>query len=404
MSMALDTEIQATDSAVNVDGLAEFCQDLFYTFTRSDQRKWGEAYVRGLVIVPGRKTVRKISELTAGGGAEQCLQQFVNQSTWDWTAVRRDLARHLVREVRPKAWVIKEVIFPKNGTSSVGVARQFPQSSNRLINCQRGLAIFVVGDYECYPVNWRLLLPQSWAKDRTRRRSAHVPDDEAHVPQWRSMLDMIDEMITEWGLQPAPVVADIRSVKRMGPLLQGLEALGLHYLLRVPENRPAVTIDADLSTRRTLSFGEVIGSSLRRNGPWLRTWQVPPTLPGRSPLIVTSLPAEGSGCIHFPETYLAAVPQLPRRARPSRHVAAEWSSARQGAKSTWLTTVDMFSKPDMAELTTLGDRAGHHLDDLYANTGLLHFEGRSFAGWHHHVTLVSVARAWSHLFSAQSAL
>jgi SRSO17 transposase len=102
MSMALDTEIQATDSAVNVDGLAEFCQDLFYTFTRSDQRKWGEAYVRGLVIVPGRKTVRKISELTAGGGAEQCLQQFVNQSTWDWTAVRRDLARHLVREVRPK--------------------------------------------------------------------------------------------------------------------------------------------------------------------------------------------------------------------------------------------------------------------------------------------------------------
>jgi hypothetical protein len=259
MSMALDTEIQATDSAVNVDGLAEFCQDLFYTFTRSDQRKWGEAYVRGLVIVPGRKTVRKISELTAGGGAEQCLQQFVNQSTWDWTAVRRDLARHLVREVRPKAWVIKEVVFPKNGNSSVGVARQFPQSSNRLINCQRGLAIFVVGDYECYPVNWRLLLPQSWAKDRTRRRSAHVPDDEAHVPQWRSMLDMIDEMITEWGLQPAPVVADIRSVKRMGPLLQGLEALGLHYLLRVPENRPAVTIDADLSTRRTLSFGEVPG-------------------------------------------------------------------------------------------------------------------------------------------------
>ena len=51
----------------------------------------------------------------------------------------------------------------------------------------------------------------------------------------------------------------------------------------------------------------------------------------------------------------------------------------------------------MVELAELSDQVDAELHDFYANTGLLHFEGRSFPGWQHYVTLVSIAHAWSHL-------
>ncbi|MFD1050963.1 transposase, partial [Kibdelosporangium lantanae] len=99
-------------------------------------------YVNGLVSVPGRKSIRKIADLVVGWRAEQSLQQFVNQSTWKWEPVRRSLAYQVNGMIRPRAWAVQEVVFPKNGDSSVGVARQYAPSAKRVLNCQLGLAVF----------------------------------------------------------------------------------------------------------------------------------------------------------------------------------------------------------------------------------------------------------------------
>ncbi|HEY5834430.1 MAG TPA: transposase [Streptomyces sp.] len=63
--------------------------------TRVDQRRWGEVYVRGLVEVPGRKSVRRISERLLGRRADQSLQQFVScgdgakgPRIYDWAAAK----------------------------------------------------------------------------------------------------------------------------------------------------------------------------------------------------------------------------------------------------------------------------------------------------------------------------
>src|SRR3954463_2373758 len=69
-----------------------YCQDLFVALTRSDQRRWGEVYLRGLLDVPGRKTPTRISEHVLGHRAVQQLQQFVHQSPWDSGPVRRRIA------------------------------------------------------------------------------------------------------------------------------------------------------------------------------------------------------------------------------------------------------------------------------------------------------------------------
>jgi SRSO17 transposase len=87
-------------SPAHIVELASLCRDLFASFTRSDQRRWGEVYVRGLLSVSGRKSIRRMAEQVVGWEAEQCLQQFVNQSPWDWVPVRRRLMEHAM----PSEW------------------------------------------------------------------------------------------------------------------------------------------------------------------------------------------------------------------------------------------------------------------------------------------------------------
>ncbi len=408
MTIYMDSRTQEAENATGIDihGLSEFCNDLFYSFTRSDQRRWGELYVRGLLTVPGRKTVKKISDLLTGGGTEQCLQQFVNQSTWDWAMVRKDLATWVSSETDLKAWVVKEVIFPKNGARSVGVTRQFTQSTGRVQNCQRAIAVFLASAHGSCPVNWRLILPPAWDRDRGLRESARLPEGERCRPAWRYALDAIDEMTSDWDLPPAPVIMDIHLEQHVGALMTGLESLGLNYMLQVAPSRPATMIDSSPSERRAVSFGEVITKALKGNTPASSMWQLPAIRPGKSPFIVTSLPGTGPGMVASrPSSQARLVPAQSRPTacpHPQRYVAAEWSPVRRSAKSTWLTTLDPVQRPGVVDLAALNDQVDADLADLYANTGLRHFEGRSFPGWHHYVTLVSVACGWSHLYGVPS--
>jgi len=60
------------------------------------------------------------------GGDEQALQQFINQSPWDWMVIRREVAVRMARDAGPRgAWVLDDTGFPKKGEHSVGVARQY---------------------------------------------------------------------------------------------------------------------------------------------------------------------------------------------------------------------------------------------------------------------------------------
>lgn len=118
------------------DALSEYCDVLFASLARSDQRRWAEIYIRGLLATPGRKSLASISERMLGRRAIQPLQQFVNQSNWDHAAVRAHLGALTAATIRPCAWAIEEAAFPKNGANSVGVARQFAHAAGRTLNCQ----------------------------------------------------------------------------------------------------------------------------------------------------------------------------------------------------------------------------------------------------------------------------
>jgi DDE superfamily endonuclease len=178
--------------------------------------------------------------------------------------------------------VVKEIVFPKNGDSSVGVARQFTHSTGRVLNCQRAIAIFLVGARGCCPVNWRLALPTAWDEDSRRREAARVPEDERCLPIWRHVLDALEEMAAVWCLPPAPVIADIRFEQDADALTAGLESLGLNFVVRVAGSSPAMVVQSGPSAPLTLSFSDVITHSLKRSPIAMSTWQISATRPGRS--------------------------------------------------------------------------------------------------------------------------
>ncbi|HZB32420.1 MAG TPA: IS701 family transposase [Streptosporangiaceae bacterium] len=378
-----DTIISARRKSVVGDAISQFCDDLFSSFLRSDQRRWGEVYLRGLISVSGRRSIRRISEQVVGWRADQCLQQFVNQSPWKWEPVRARLAQQVDAALRPKAWVVEEVVFPKCGTNSVGVEKQYAHSAGRVLNCQLGLSVFLVGEDGSCPVNWRLLLPRSWDGDAARRSSAHVPDNERHRSRWDQLLDAVDEMSADWDLIPAPVVIDAQHVPHVEPLLEGLEKRGLGYVVRVAENTPTAA-PATGTLARAQTIGDVVAQSVGRTEVTL-SW------PGgaggrliRSRFVVALLP--GPAASH--ELGQA------RARRRQRRVIADWSPNRRRSKAVWLTNLNVSRLPDLIGLIRLRRRTGEELARMNEHSGLRHFEGRSYRGWHHHVTLVSAAHGY----------
>src|SRR2546430_17234179 len=235
--------------------LSELCQSVFLSLPRTAQRRWGEAYVQGLVTVPGRKSIRRISEQVVGACVDQCLQQFVNQSPWKWEPARLRLAQEISSMIQPGAWVIEDIAFPKNGDTSAGVAKQYVPAAGRTMNCQVAVAACLASERGSLPVNWRLMLPAAWDGDADRRRRSHVPDGERHRPRWQHVLNLLDEMIVSWDMTPQAVLVDCQHHPHTEQLLRGLEERRLRYAVRVREDTPAFRAPAQ--NGRTVPVAEL---------------------------------------------------------------------------------------------------------------------------------------------------
>jgi len=80
---------------------------------------------------------------------------------------------------------------------------------------------------------------------------------------------------------------------------------------------------------------------------------------------------------------------------PVRWLLAEWPAGQPEPVKYWLANLpDDTPLQELVRLAKLRWRIEHDYRELKDGLGLDHFEGRSFGGWHHHVTLVSAAHAF----------
>src|SRR3982750_300448 len=180
--------------------LEEFAAEMFAPLARRDQRDKGPTCVPGLLLDGRRKSMQPMAERL--GVDHQGLQQFVSSSTWAVEPVRERLARRAVAAIAPEAWVVDDTGFPKDGTASPGVARQYSGTLGKVGNCQIGVSISAVTDTASCPLNWRLFLPERWddtcaatpeaaAAIRARRARAGIPPQVRHRQKWRGGPGMV---------------------------------------------------------------------------------------------------------------------------------------------------------------------------------------------------------------------
>jgi SRSO17 transposase len=122
--------------------LAEFAGGMLGGLARSDQRAAGELYVRGLLTDGRRKSMQPMAERL--GVDHQRLQQFITSSTWDYVAVRRNVARWFAGHQPVEALVVDDTGFGKDGSASPCVARQYSGTLGKVGNCQIGVSVHLV--------------------------------------------------------------------------------------------------------------------------------------------------------------------------------------------------------------------------------------------------------------------
>jgi SRSO17 transposase len=410
--------------------------------------------VRGLLLDGRHKSMQPMAARL--GVDHQGLQQFVTTSTWDTGAVRARLARRAVEVVEPTAWAVDDTGFPKGGKGSPGVARQYSGTLGKVANCQIGVSVHAVTDTASCPLDWRLFLPESWdeakaapaavraakarqrktlknapraaapaapagrvasaAGDasagvdveavteaaRVRRRRCAIPEDEGHRPKWMMAIEMLDELARH-GLRP-PLLAADAGYGDSSPLRAALDERGIVYSVQVRGDAVAHTADAVPVTREWSGKG-------RCGRP---PASVSPVYPheavslaqhvadaGRAAAITVAWREGRKGALTSQFIFLRVRPAGHRVATdphgtlPERWLIAEWPDNEPEPVTYWLSSQPAETDPaDLIRYAKIRWRIEHDYRELKTGLGLDHFEGRSWTGWHRHVTLVTAA----HLF------
>ena len=394
------------------------------------------------------------------GVDHQRLQQFVTASTWDTQAVRARLARRAIEVVEPVAWAVDDTGFPKDGTASPCVARQYSGTLGKVGNCQIGVSVHAVTDGASCPLNWRLFVPESWdavkaapaavkaanAKRRktlknapraalpatpagpgrqtggdiggdiggevdveavteaaqARRRRCGIPEGEKHRPKWMMVVEMLDELATS-GLRPPALAADA-GYGDTSQFRAALDERNIVYSVQVKPDALAHTAEAVPVTRVWSGQG-------RCGRPPASTTAVYPDkavslarhalAAGRHATLTVTWRQGSKGRLSSQFVFLRVRPAGHRIARdshgslPERWLIAEWPDSEPEPVTYWLSSLPADTSPtDLVRYAKIRWRIEHDYRELKTGLGLDHFEGRSWTGWHRHVTLVTAA----HLF------
>src|SRR5260370_2026577 len=106
----------------------QFLVDLLDPVGRSERRHWGEVYVRSLLLDGERKSIEPMATRLPEGNV-QAMQQFIGQSPWEWNPVWERLGKRMTAELEPDpAWVVDDTGFPKQGTHSAALNRQYSRT------------------------------------------------------------------------------------------------------------------------------------------------------------------------------------------------------------------------------------------------------------------------------------
>ncbi len=359
----------AVTTARAVDGVLEL---LRRQVRRPEAARHVADYLRGLLAEVDRKNGWQLAE-HAGYAHPRGMQRVLDRYTWDADAVRDELRVYVAAELGDPAGilVIDETGFPKQGTHSVGVARQYCGTLGKIGNCQIGVFLSYAGPRGHAAIDRALYVPRAWLAEPDRCRQAGVPSDLAFQTKPQLAWAMLERAL-DAGVPAAWVVGD-EVYGSDGALRRALEARGQAYVLAARANQPLSTwppYGPPAQTTVSALAAPVPAEAWKRlscgdgaQGPRLYDWAYQPLRP-----------AVREGWVHA----------LLIRRHPDRPAETAWY---------------LVYAPDETSLDDIVRAAGTRwtIEEVFklakGQVGLDQYEVRSWQGWHRHITLALLALA-----------
>src|SRR5271169_524338 len=202
------------DFSRQLERLQSYLDSLTRTVGHADRVIPIENYTKGLLLPIERKSVEPMAARLAPGNVRQMhqsLHHIVADAAWSDAAllqeVRRQVLPAMTRRQGLAAWIVDDTGFPKKGSHSVGVTRQYCGQLGKQENCRIAVSVSLATDDASLPVAYQLYLPEIWAQDPARRTKAGVPEEIRFQTKPEIALDQI-RMLVEEEVPRAVVLAD----------------------------------------------------------------------------------------------------------------------------------------------------------------------------------------------------
>jgi SRSO17 transposase len=388
-----------------VDRLGEFVVPYQHVLETEAGQHPMHLYLQGLLShLPG-KNAEDIA--TFVDVERQIIQDFIGTAPWD----HRPLVTVLVGQVAERLGEPDGIIafdpssFPKRGTHSVGVKRQWCSHRGKVDNCQVGVFMGYVSRHDHALIDFRLSLPLEWARDEQRRQACHVPPEVRYHTRQEQCLEMLDE----WREQmPHGWVTGDDELGRHTRFRHALRERGERYLLGVPCNTTIRDLEAPLP--------EYAGRGRRPKAPWQSVTDWRHSLPGdtwtrltvrdgeKGPVeiemgrrrVQTRIERKRTG----PEEWLV-VTRRPLSDDSTLETQASRNACEQDTRYCYRyyltptpTPASELEEPSLAELARV-IKAGSCIEASFkrgkSEVGMDEYQVRTWEGWHHHIALTLMA-------------
>lgn len=340
-------------------------------------------YAFGILGEGERKSAEPIAARACGDPREthnlhHKLIHFVARSVWDDRAVRLEAARYAIEAVQERepvtSWIIDDTGFLKQGNHSVGVQRQYTGSAGKIANCQVGVSLGVATNSEQIPVDFELYLPECWTEDAVRRDEARIPDEVTFKTKTVLALDMI-KRAKQAGIPGNIILAD-SAYGDSTDFRNTVRELGFDFAVGVLPTLGVLRLDRhERVNTKPQSVAELV-ATLPKKAFRRLTWR-------------EGTKAKLSSRFGFVRVKTTHDDGIPLAAREAIWLVAEWPEGEKKPTKFFLTTLSRrMSHKQIVLLIKERWRTERMYEDLKGELGLDHFEGRSFPGWHHHVSVV----------------
>jgi len=370
------------------------------------------SYCAGLILPGDRKSVEPMAariEPRRVQATHQSLHHMVAKADWSdqavLAAVRSQVLPKITQAGAINAWIIDDTGFPKKGTHSVGVARQYCGQLGKQDNCQIAVTLSVANDQASLPIDYRLYLPEPWANDPQRRARAGVPDDVTFQTKPQIALAQIQAALAA-GLPQACVLSDA-GYGIDTEFRDGITALAMFYAVGIqsstslwppgeqplPVKPPGGRGRPSTRVRHSVDHRPISAKALAQALPE-QAWQTVTWREGGNATL--------SG--RFAAVRVRPAHRDVKRSepRPEEWFMVEWPEGDEAPVKYWFSTLPAdIALEELVAITKRRWRIERDDHDLKQEIGLGHYEGRGWRGFHHHATLCIAA--YGFLISERSA-